>query len=88
MDPRKFNVVTSMQELGKQIGNAMSTNVMERLFVRLLPSSGLVPEGVLRDRWESGEAWKELVHPRSKDFKNVALKRKFLHLEPASCAGV
>jgi len=48
-----FKVVVSERQLGKQIGNAMSCNVLERLFARLLPAAGLVSERSLRDRWES-----------------------------------
>merc|ERR1719356_2074307 len=51
MDMTKFNQVVSDGELGKQIGNAMSVNILERLFVRLLPAAGLV-KGKLTDRWE------------------------------------
>eukprot|EP00413_Alexandrium_margalefii_P009372 CAMPEP_0204539654 /NCGR_PEP_ID=MMETSP0661-20131031/16899_1 /ASSEMBLY_ACC=CAM_ASM_000606 /TAXON_ID=109239 /ORGANISM="Alexandrium margalefi, Strain AMGDE01CS-322" /LENGTH=303 /DNA_ID=CAMNT_0051546273 /DNA_START=6 /DNA_END=913 /DNA_ORIENTATION=+ len=36
MDPKDFQVAVSEAQLGKQIGNAMSVNVLERLFVRLL----------------------------------------------------
>jgi len=46
-----FKVAVSEPQLGKQIGNAMSVNVLERLFVRLLPAAGLVPQGRLHDRW-------------------------------------
>jgi len=48
-----FKKVVSDRQLGKQIGNAMSCNVLERLFVRVLPSVGLAPPGVLVDRWEA-----------------------------------
>jgi len=47
-----FQVVVSDAQLGKQIGNAMSCNVLERLFVRLLPAAGLAAPGNLHDRWE------------------------------------
>jgi len=46
-----FKVAVSDAQLGKQIGNAMSVNVLERLFVRLLPAAGLVPASSLQDRW-------------------------------------
>ena len=48
-----FKVVVSETQLGKQIGNAMSCNVLERLLVRLLPAAGLVAAEDLTDRWES-----------------------------------
>lgn len=46
-----FRVVVTEPQLGKQIGNAMSVNVLERLFVRLLTAAGLAPHGSLHDRW-------------------------------------
>jgi len=49
---RCFKQVVSDLALGGQIGNAMSQNILERLFVNLLPAAGLVQEDVrLRDRW-------------------------------------
>jgi len=48
-----FKVVVSEAQLGKQIGNSMSVNLLERLFVRLLPFANLIPEGiVLADRYQ------------------------------------
>lgn len=46
-----FTVVVSETQLGKQIGNAMSCNVLERLLVRLLPAAGLAAAEDLTDRW-------------------------------------
>lgn len=62
--------------LGQMIGNAMSQNVLERLFINLLPFAGLVAKGtVLEDRWlarTNDPKW-----PRSKaDVKKIALKPK------------
>jgi DNA (cytosine-5)-methyltransferase 1 len=51
IDAGNFKQVVSDSVLGKQIGNAMSVNVVERIFVRLLPAAGLV-KGKLTDRWE------------------------------------
>mmetsp|Transcript_35378 Transcript_35378/g.82160 ORF Transcript_35378/g.82160 Transcript_35378/m.82160 type:complete len:370 (-) Transcript_35378:93-1202(-) len=53
MTPENFKVVVSENQLGKQIGNAMSVNVLERLFVRVLPAAGLVDRRALADRWAS-----------------------------------
>jgi len=50
-----FKVAVSECQLGKQIGNAMSVNVLERLFARLLPAAGLAAAGSLVDRWADGE---------------------------------
>jgi len=46
-----FKVVVSDFQLGRQIGNAMSVNILERLLVRILPAAGLAPAGSLKDRW-------------------------------------
>jgi len=61
MNPKAFKVAVSDTQLGKQIGNAMSVNVLERLFARLLPACGLVRHGVLADRWQKGRPPAELV---------------------------
>jgi len=55
MCPETFKVAVSSAQLGKQIGNAMSANVLERLFARVLPAAGLARHGSLVDRWESGK---------------------------------
>merc|ERR550532_941765 len=55
MCPETFKVAVSSAQLGKQIGNAMSANVLERLFARALPAAGLARHGSLVDRWESGK---------------------------------
>merc|ERR1712087_46172 len=52
MAPEDFKVVVSQTQWGKQIGNAMSRNILERIFVRLLPAAGLYPAARLHDRWE------------------------------------
>jgi DNA (cytosine-5)-methyltransferase 1 len=54
MKPEKFKVAVSQAQLGKQIGNAMSVNVLERLFVCALPAAGLVAHSTLTDRWAGG----------------------------------
>lgn len=52
MDLETFNQVVTDRQLGCQIGNAMSQNVVERILLRLLPAAGLVPaEKRLVDRW-------------------------------------
>jgi DNA (cytosine-5)-methyltransferase 1 len=49
---RCFKQVVSNRQLGIQIGNAMSQNVIERILIKLLPAAGLVQKGtVLKDRW-------------------------------------
>eukprot|EP00443_Scrippsiella_acuminata_P016363 CAMPEP_0115206868 /NCGR_PEP_ID=MMETSP0270-20121206/20425_1 /TAXON_ID=71861 /ORGANISM="Scrippsiella trochoidea, Strain CCMP3099" /LENGTH=440 /DNA_ID=CAMNT_0002620449 /DNA_START=67 /DNA_END=1387 /DNA_ORIENTATION=+ len=51
-----FQVAVSDPQLGKQIGNAMSVNILERLFARLLPAARLAEPGSLVDRWATSAA--------------------------------
>jgi len=69
MNPTRFNVAVSELQLGKQLGNTMSVNVLERLFARVLPAAGLVSKKQVTDRWASGQAVKELQKTVGKDFK-------------------
>jgi len=55
MRPNKFQKAVSERQLGIQIGNAMSVNVLERLFVRALPAAGLVSHNTLIDHWVLGK---------------------------------
>jgi len=64
MNPDGFVQKVSDQQLGKQIGNAMSVNVLERIFVRLLPAAGLVPASKLQDRWEAAALAAPSTPPR------------------------
>ena len=64
MDPTKLIVAISDAQLGKQLGNTMSVNVLERIFIRALPAAGLVRDGRLSDRWEAGTAVAELEKSR------------------------
>lgn len=52
MNDKGFVKQVSDLSLGKQIGNAMSVNVLERILVRLLPAAGLYPAARLHDRWD------------------------------------
>merc|ERR1711862_791410 len=56
MQKPKFRQVVTDRQLGAQLGNAMSVNVLERLLVRILPCAGLVPARKLHDRWEAKAA--------------------------------
>ena len=67
MNPTLFNLDVTLPEIGKQIGNAMSLNVIERVLRRLLVSAGLAPN-IGEDRWENGQAVKELEKSRDQDF--------------------
>lgn len=61
INPATFKVDVTEPQLGKQIGNAMSVNVLERLLVRILPAAKLAPHGALRDRWAKGKPPAELT---------------------------
>jgi len=67
MNPSTFKVAVVESQLGKQLGNTMSVNVLERLFARLLPAAGLAAR-TLPDRWESGEAVRVLAATRGQGF--------------------
>lgn len=68
MNATAFKVAVSEAQLGKQIGNTMSVNVLERILVRLLPAAQLAKSRDLEDRWESGKAIKQLAKTRGKGF--------------------
>jgi len=73
MDPTKFKVAVTETQLGKQLGNTMSVNVLERLFVRLLPAANLLKRNEGKDRWESGSALKDLIKTVGKGFGKKAM---------------
>mmetsp|Transcript_33738 Transcript_33738/g.85296 ORF Transcript_33738/g.85296 Transcript_33738/m.85296 type:complete len:396 (+) Transcript_33738:139-1326(+) len=75
MDPSKFRQAVSDPQLGKQLGNTMSVNVLERLLVRLLPAAGLVSAAGLRDRWEDGSAVRALARTRNRGFAQTSRLR-------------
>jgi site-specific DNA-cytosine methylase len=83
---RCFEQVVSDKVLGAQIGNAMSQNILERLFIHLLPVAGLVPKSLApQDRWlqrSSDPTWPRRVN----EVKKVALKVKEAPKRQASCA--
>ena len=69
INPTKFTIAVSEPELGKQIGNAMSQNVLERFFTQLLPAAGLVTK-IKQDGWRKGkDAIEELENSRNKSFR-------------------
>ena len=63
MDPRGFKLDVTKRQLAQQLGNAISLNVLERIMFKLIPAAGLGTVGV-EDRWESGEAAKDLDESR------------------------
>ena len=83
---RCFEQVVSDKILGAQIGNAMSQNILERLFIHLLPIAGLVPKSmVLQDRWlhrTSDPTWPRRVN----NVKKVPLRVKETSKRESSAA--
>lgn len=49
----------SSRKAGAMIGNAIAVNVLERIFCTLLPAAGLVPQGILIDRWATSKRQQE-----------------------------
>ena len=68
MDPTSFKMEVSEPELQRQIGNAMSLCVIERLLNRLIPAAGLANKAKV-DRWESGDAVRGLEESRDGTFQ-------------------
>jgi len=64
MKPSDLQVNVGKTSFGKQLGNAMSLNVLQRLLCSILPAAGLVPHGMLVDPWESGVAQQEIAETR------------------------
>lgn len=76
MDPTSFKVAVSENQLGRQLGNTMSVNVLERIFVSLLPAAKLVRRSEVKDRWANGQAVKKLAATRGRGFKYMSAKAK------------
>jgi len=70
MDHTKFSPKVSPDQLGKQIGNSMSVNVVERLLRVVLQSTGDLSDKA-PDRWENRTAVKQLLGCRGKVFKRT-----------------
>jgi len=75
MRPHSFRKVVSERQLGVQIGNAMSVNVLERLFVRALPAAGLVAHNTLIDQWMHGKPPAALLLAGSREHQPQQSKR-------------
>jgi hypothetical protein len=67
IDPPSFKMDVSESELQKQIGNAMSLCVIERLLNKLTAAAGFVNQE-RPDRWGNGEAIRELEESRDETF--------------------
>ena len=66
-DPPSFKMDVSEPEMQRQIGNAMSLCVIERLLNKLIAAAGCVNQE-RPDRWENGEALRELEESRDETF--------------------
>merc|ERR1711956_14958 len=71
----KFAKAVPERQLGIQIGNAMSVNVLERLFVRALPAAGLVAHNTLIDHCARGKPPPATLTPAG-DRKHQPQQRK------------
>jgi DNA (cytosine-5)-methyltransferase 1 len=76
MNPNNFMIAVPESQLGKQLGNTMSVNVIERVLVRLLPAAKLVRHGQLKDHWKSGQAVRRLTRTRGRGFKALSAKAR------------
>mmetsp|Transcript_73347 Transcript_73347/g.207856 ORF Transcript_73347/g.207856 Transcript_73347/m.207856 type:complete len:383 (-) Transcript_73347:115-1263(-) len=75
MRPETFKLAVSETQLGKQIGNAMSCNVLERLFARALPAARLIEHGAVVDRWAAGKPPACLTTARKARLTTLSKKR-------------
>ncbi len=70
IDPTKFVVDVPVAQLGQQIGNAMSVNVIERILVKALEAAKLIRPSSLKgkdstlDRWENGQGFEQIRSSR------------------------
>ena len=67
--PNSFTKVVNDYELGQQLGNAMSVNVIDRILYQVFQVTPLVKKLNLRDRWATGEGVRSLMHSRDTTFK-------------------
>ena len=76
INPTLFVKTVSDLALGGMVGNSMAINVLQRLFVRLLPAAQLVPAGSVHDEWVTNEAFAKLAASVDKPFKEPPCKRR------------
>ena len=67
--PSTFYKVVNDYELGQQIGNAMSVNVVERILYQVFQATPMVKKLNLRDRWVTGEGQRALIESRNATFR-------------------
>ena len=67
--PDQFYKVVDDYQLGQQIGNAMSVNVIERILFQIFKATPLTKKTNLVDRWTSGEAQTSIIESRGIKFQ-------------------
>merc|ERR1712087_296737 len=80
MNPTQVKVAVSEGAFGKQLGKTMSVNVLERIFVRLLPAAGLVRKALV-DRWGNGTALDALEKTRDYELEFPKVPAKTIGVE-------
>ena len=65
MDPSTFVKVVTDKEIGHQICNAMSVNVVERLILQVLNATAIHGKERIEDRWSDGRAIERIVCEKS-----------------------
>ena len=62
MAPHSLTFTSSDVEIGKQIGNAMSVNVVEQVKFNALQRVGTISKKT-KERWDSGEGYRHVMIP-------------------------
>ena len=93
IDPSTFTKAVSPSELGKQIGNAMSVNVIERILHQVFQATTIVAgrQSEPEDRWKSGDAIRKLresVDPEYTAFDHRLPKERVVKKILASSAAM
>ena len=70
-NPTKLKHCVSDTELGHMLGNAMSVNIIERILFRVIRRMEFAKLASTVDRWESGEALRELRSSKNKKLHRV-----------------
>ena len=68
MNPSEFTLDVTVPQVAKQIGDAMSLNVIERIIYNILPAAGF-GANKNEDRWVSGSAIREIKASKNKGFR-------------------
>ena len=68
MNPTEFTLDVTLPQVAKQVGNAMSLNVIERIIYNILPAAGFGKNNN-EDRWTSSRAMEEIKASRNRGFR-------------------